>query len=161
MHAGSGSHNLDAPYLARQRCRGCWFHQHLWGQGPFRFGGGRRLHEEQIEAKHTSSLPSFGALRRDNTPTAACLILLSSCSRERAKCFLAYERVEPPLHCAWASFYTLKGVTDRWQHREGYKCKKRGGWYSYLYSAPYLTLTAGDKGIKGPSESPNSAEKDR
>ena len=30
-----------------------------------------------------------------------------------------------------------------------------------MYSAPYLTLTAGDKGIKGPSESPNSAEKDR
>ena len=50
------------------------------GPGPFRFGGGRRSHEEQIEAKHTSSLPSFGALRRDNTPTAACLSVLSSCS---------------------------------------------------------------------------------
>ena len=24
-----------------------------------------------------SSLPSFGALRRDNTPTAACLVVLS------------------------------------------------------------------------------------
>ena len=47
---------------------------------PFRFGGGRRSHEERIEAKHTSSLPSFGALRRDNTPTVACLIVLSSCS---------------------------------------------------------------------------------
>ena len=46
-------------------------------RGPFRFGGGRRSHEEQIEAKHTSSLPSFGALRRDNTPTAACLVVLS------------------------------------------------------------------------------------
>ena len=37
--------------------------------------------KDHIEAKHTSSLPSFGALRRDNTPTAACLILLCSCSR--------------------------------------------------------------------------------
>ena len=52
-----------------------------------------------------------------------------------------------------------KGVTDRWQRREGYKCKKRGGWYSYLYSAPYLTLTAGDKGIKCPSESPEQCRK--
>ena len=52
-----------------------------------------------------------------------------------------------------------KGVTDRWQRREGYKCKKRGGWYSYLYSAPYLTLTAGDKGIKCPSESPKQCRK--
>ena len=28
------------------------------GLGPFRFGGGRRSHEEQIEAKHTSSYPA-------------------------------------------------------------------------------------------------------
>ena len=47
------------------------------GPGPFRFGGGRRSHKERIEAKHTSSLPSFGALRRDNTPTASCLVVLS------------------------------------------------------------------------------------
>ena len=26
--------------------------QHLWGQGPFRFGGGRRVHKERIEAVH-------------------------------------------------------------------------------------------------------------
>ena len=51
-----------------------------------------------------------------------------------------------------------QGVTDRWQRREGYKCKKRGGSYSYLYSAPYLTLTAGDKGIKCPSVSPKQCK---
>src|SRR3954464_4132185 len=33
--------------------------EHLWGLSPFRFGGGRRSHEEQIEVKHTSSLHSF------------------------------------------------------------------------------------------------------
>ena len=33
-------HDLDAPYLARQRCRGWLIHGHLWGQGPFRFGEG-------------------------------------------------------------------------------------------------------------------------
>ena len=52
-----------------------------------------------------------------------------------------------------------KGVTDRWQRREGYKCKKRGGTYSYLYSVSYLTLTAGDKGIKCPSASPKQCRK--
>ena len=83
-------------------------HEHLWDRSPFRFGGGQRSHEEQIQAKHTSSLPSFGALRRDNTPTAACLIILCSCSRELIV-FLASESVEPPLRCAWASFYMLKG----------------------------------------------------
>ena len=32
VNAGSGSHNLDAPYLARQRCRGKLIHGHLWGR---------------------------------------------------------------------------------------------------------------------------------
>ena len=32
VHAGSGSHNLDAPYLVRQRCRGELTHEHLWGR---------------------------------------------------------------------------------------------------------------------------------
>src|SRR3954468_8174077 len=46
-NAGSGSHNLDAPYLARQRCRGKLSSTNTYGAGaPFRFGGGRRLHEE-------------------------------------------------------------------------------------------------------------------
>ena len=63
-------------------CRGKLIHENPGGPGPFRFGGGRRSHEEQIEARHTSGLPSFGALRRDNTPTAACLIVLCSFSRE-------------------------------------------------------------------------------
>src|SRR3954470_7948487 len=33
------------------------------------------------------------------------------------------------------------------------------GWYSYLYSVSYLTLTAGDKGIKCPSWSPKQCRK--
>ena len=92
VDAGSGSHNLDAPYLARQRCRETDPRTPMGpvDRGPFRFGGGRRSHEERIEAKHTSSLPSFGALQRDNTPTAACLIVFCSCSRELSV-FLASE----------------------------------------------------------------------
>ena len=52
-----------------------------------------------------------------------------------------------------------KGVTDRWQRKQGYKCKKRGGWYSCLYSVSYLTLMVGDKGIKCPSVSPKQCRK--
>src|SRR3954462_7384902 len=52
--AGSGSHNLDAPYLARQRFRGKSASSNTYGAGaPFRFGGERRMHEERIEATHT------------------------------------------------------------------------------------------------------------
>ena len=123
-------------------------------RAPFGSAGGRRSHEEQIEARHMSSLPSFGALRRDNTPTAACLIILCSCSREVSVFWLTNESNRTPSTLRMGLLLYAKGVTNRWQRREGYKCKKRGGWYSYLYSAPYLTLMAGDKGIKCPSGSP-------
>src|SRR4051812_29498815 len=54
VNAGSGSHNLDAPYLARQRCRGRLSSTNTYGAGaPFRFDGERGLHEEQIEATRT------------------------------------------------------------------------------------------------------------
>src|SRR3954469_7648979 len=52
-----------------------------------------------------------------------------------------------------------KGVTDRWQHRQGQKWKRCCGWYSYLHSVSYLTLTAGDKGIKCLSTSPRQCGK--
>src|SRR3954465_14849868 len=60
--AGSGSHNLDAPYLARQRCRGTSASSITYGDGPrFRFGGERRLRKEQIDATHAhKDFPSFG-----------------------------------------------------------------------------------------------------
>ena len=45
----SGSHNLDAPYLARQRCRG---NEHLWGRGSFRSCWDRWPYEDRIEARH-------------------------------------------------------------------------------------------------------------
>ena len=37
---------------------------------------------------------------------------------------------------------------------KGKKGKESCGWCNYLYSVSYLTLTAGDKGIKCPSASP-------
>ena len=52
-----------------------------------------------------------------------------------------------------------QGVTDRWQRREGQKRKRSCGWYSYLHSASYLTLMAGDKGIKCLSVSPKQCKK--
>src|SRR3954466_12748367 len=52
-----------------------------------------------------------------------------------------------------------KGVTDRWQRRQGQKWKRCCGRYSYLHSVSYLTLTAGDKGIKCLSTSPKQCRK--
>ena len=113
------------PYLARQGCRGGTLRglEHLWGRGPLLVRqGGRRPRAEQIEVGRARGdgrfLPSFGALRRDKTPTAACLVILCSCSRERESVVFSglrmsrtsrTSRTEPPLRCAWASFYTLKG----------------------------------------------------
>ena len=73
--------------------------------------------------------------------------------------FSGYEPSEPPATLRMGLLLYAQGVTDRWQCKQGYKCKKRGGWYSYLYSASYLTLTAGDKGIKCPSVSPKQCRK--
>ena len=81
--------------------------------------------------------------------------ILAANETER-ECFSAFES---PSTLRMGLLLYAKGGTDRWQCREGYKCKKWGGWYSYLYSAPYLTLTAGDKGIKCPSESPKQCRK--
>ena len=71
------------------------------------------------------------------------------------ECFSAFE---PPSTLRMGLLLYAQGVTDRWQCREAYKCKKRGGWYSYLYSVSHLTLTAGDKGIKCPSVSPKQCK---
>ena len=65
------------------------------------------------------------------------------------ECFLVSNRTLSTLSMGLLLY--AQGVTDRWQRKQGYKCKKRGGWYSYLYSVSYLNLTAGDKGIKCPS----------
>src|SRR3954468_22651627 len=61
VNAGSGSHNLDAPYLARQRCRGKSSSTSTYGAGaPFRFGGERRLHKGDT---HTQTRKDFTQLR--------------------------------------------------------------------------------------------------
>ena len=84
-------------------------------------GGGRTKSRSRRSTR--AVLPSFGALRRDNTPTAACLIVLSSCSgalsatvHTRPSVSVFWFRTEPDrtepnllLRCAWASFYMLKG----------------------------------------------------
>ena len=62
VSAGSGSHNLDAPYLARQRCRGkLSSHEHLWDRSPFYVAvRERREHEEQIEEHTRAVYPGSG-----------------------------------------------------------------------------------------------------
>ena len=48
----------------------------------------------------------------------------------------------------------LKGLPTGGNVDKGKNGKWICGWYNYLYNVSYLTLTAGDKGIKCPSTSP-------
>src|SRR3954463_3595992 len=82
--AGSGSHNLDAPYLARQRCQGKSASTNTYGdRAPFWFGRGRRSREERIKTMHTRGLPSFGP--HGCVKPYCCFVVLY--------CVLAQERV--------------------------------------------------------------------
>ena len=55
-----------------------------------------------------------------------------------------------------------QGVTDRWQRRQRVKNGKGDAvGTATCYSVSYLTLTAGDKGLKCPSASPKQCERDR
>src|SRR3954471_5350703 len=55
-------------------------------------------------------------------------------------------------------FYA-KGVTNMWQHRQGENWKSVVLGTAACTVLSYLTLTAGDKGIKGPSVSPKQCRK--
>ena len=66
------------------------------------------------------------------------------------ECFLPSD---PPLRCAWASFYMLKGSPTGGNVDKG-KNGKGIAVGTTTYCVSYLTLTAGDKGIKCPSVSP-------
>ena len=58
------------------------------------------------------------------------------------------------LRCAWASFYMLKGSPTGGNVDKGKNGKGAAVGTATCYSVSYLTLTAGDKGIKCPSASP-------
>ena len=55
------------PLPGAPKMSGKLIHQHLWGPGPFRFGGGRRPHKERIEAVHASSFTQLRAARMRKT----------------------------------------------------------------------------------------------
>src|SRR3954470_6776802 len=80
-------------------------------RAPFRFGGGRRSHEERIEARHTRGLPSFGphGCVKPYCCFVDCIVFLLGST----ECYSTLEQLTRPsvsvllplLHCAWASFY--------------------------------------------------------
>ena len=100
-------------------CRGgLGGHEHLWGRrAPSLSGkgaeGARRA--DRGEGVRGGFLPSFGALRRDKTPTAALCLVFCSCSRERAWRRISRtpklwnQHSEPPLRAHGPPFYRLKG----------------------------------------------------
>ena len=80
VETGSDAHDLDAPLPGVPKMSGLEsvsVASNTYGAlgGPFWFGGGAGPCAEQIEVERArgdgQSLPSFGALQRDNTPTAA------------------------------------------------------------------------------------------
>ena len=114
-----------------------------------------------------SSLPSFEALRRDNTPTAASMCILSSCSgaisatKPSVRVFLAPNGSNPVYIAQGPPFRCSRGHRQVATQTKRAKMEKECGRYSYLYcrhSVSYLTLMAGDKGIKCPSVSPNQCK---
>src|SRR3954469_16495176 len=157
--AGSGSHNLYAPYLARQRCRGKSASSITYGDGtPFRFGGERRMHEEQIEATRThKDFTQLRAARMRKTLLLLVWIDSSSCSGAQEATVSLELDVGGCLlgvllsYVAWASFYMLKGLPTGSDAGEGKKGK--GLCVQCCTVLSYLLLTAGDKGIKCPSRS--------
>src|SRR3954471_4522937 len=61
VNAGSGSHNLDAPYLARQRWRGNCPPRTPMGTEPLCLSGKRAEGARRADrSEHTGSLPRFG-----------------------------------------------------------------------------------------------------
>ena len=57
----SGSHNLDVPYLASQRCRGKLSTTNTYGTGaPCRCGEGAEGAQRADRGEHAGSLPRFG-----------------------------------------------------------------------------------------------------
>src|SRR3954467_7666391 len=81
VFAESDLHNLDAPYLARQRCRGkTVLHEHLWDRSPFVCPvRGRRVHEEQIVVSTRAVYPGSGRGGRVKPYSClACIRLESS-----------------------------------------------------------------------------------
>src|SRR3954466_7462521 len=74
---------VEPKMIEGRHCRGFpGLPEHLWGRSPFSVRRGAEVAQraDRGEARGGRFLPSFGALRIDNTPTAALWILLSSCS---------------------------------------------------------------------------------
>ena len=80
-------------------------------------------------------------------------------NKTERECSLVPNRSEPPQRCAWASFYMFKGSPTGGNAEKGKNGSRGCCWYNYLNSVSYLTLTAGDKGIKCPSVSPKQCRK--
>ena len=68
VNAGSDSHNLDAPYLARQRCRGKLSATNTYGTGAPCLCGTRAEGAQRADrSEHAGSLPRFGPRRTRKT----------------------------------------------------------------------------------------------
>src|SRR6187399_748724 len=79
------------------RVSGKLIHEHLWGpadRAPFGSAGGRRSREEQIEAKHTSSLPRFGP--HGCVKPYSCFVVCIEFLLGSAECYSIHQRLTRP-----------------------------------------------------------------
>ena len=120
-NAGSGSHNLDAPYLARQRCRGKLSATNTYGTGaPFRYGKGAEGAQRADRGKHAGSFTQVRAARmRKTLLLLGCVLSLGARSLKKQ----LHERendlgFEPhPPHVVHGPPFIVQGVTNRCQRR--------------------------------------------
>ena len=104
-------------------------HEHLWDRrtDSLSVRRGRRSHEEQIEARHTSSLPSFGphGCVKPYCCFVDCIVFLLG----SAECYSTHQQLTrpsvrvflslPPSTLRMGLLLCAQGVTDRWQRRQG------------------------------------------
>src|SRR3954462_15800488 len=63
-------------------------------RAPFQFGGGRRSHEEQIEARHTSGLPSYGP--HGCVKPYCCFVVCIAFLLGSAECYSTHQQLTRP-----------------------------------------------------------------
>src|SRR3954463_13251372 len=114
---------------------------------------------------HTRGLPSFGP--HGCVKPYCCFVVCIAFLLGGAECYSTLEQLTRPSVSGFLLPPTLrmglllyaKGVTNRWQCRQGQNGKSVVLGTAACTVLSYLTRTAGDKGIKCPSVSPKQCRK--
>src|SRR3954471_7046131 len=139
-------------------------HEHLWGPSPFLVWRGA---EVARRADRDDAHEGFTLLRAARMRKTLLLLCGLYCVLARGRRVLQYTRAANETERKWPPPHTLrmglllyaKWVTNRWQCRQGQNWKSVVLGTAACTVLSYLTLMAGDKGIKCPSGSPKQCRK--